>query len=260
MNETLQDSLIDVRALGKTFGSVIALQDISMRVSRGEVMALLGDNGAGKSTLIKCLSGVYTPDQGQIFMNGHPVTFANPREAMAHGIATVYQDLAMIPLLSIARNFFLGAEPTTGWGPFRRFDQREADRVARAELARMGIDIRATTQAVGTLSGGDRHPLAIARAVHFGARLLILDEPTSALGVKEVAIVLRYIESARDRGVGVIFITHNVRHAYPISNAFTILNRGRCYGTFQKEDITRDEVTEMMAGNEPRTRAAQALE
>lgn len=260
MTETLQDPLIDVRALGKTFGSVIALQDISMRVSRGEVMALLGDNGAGKSTLIKCLSGVYTPDQGQIFMDGYPVTFANPREAMAHGIATVYQDLAMIPLMSIARNFFLGAEPTTGWGPFRQFNQREADRVARAELARMGIDIRATTQAVGTLSGGERQSLAIARAVHFGARLLILDEPTSALGVKEVAIVLRYIESARDRGVGVIFITHNVRHAYPISNAFTILNRGRCYGTFQKEDITRDEVTEMMAGNEPRTRATQALE
>jgi len=240
--------LIDVQGLGKRFGSVVALEDISLRVHAGEVMALLGDNGAGKSTLIKCLSGVYRPDSGHILMRGKEVTFTAPRDALAYGIATVYQDLAMIPMMSIARNFFLGAEPVRGRGLFRRLDMRAANRIARKELASLGIKIRSTMQPVGTLSGGERQALAIARAVYFGARLLILDEPTSALGVKEADIVLRYIESARNNGVGVIFITHNVRHAYPVADVFTILNRGEHYGTFQKASVTQEEVREMMAG------------
>ena len=242
--------LIDVQNLSKYFGSVIALKDISLRVRAGEVMCLLGDNGAGKSTLIKCLAGVYLPDEGRMLVEGREVRFASPREALAHGIATVYQDLAMIPLMSVARNFFLGAEPTTGRGAFRRFDVPHADRVAREALAKMGIDIRDTTQPVGTLSGGERQSLAIARAVYFGARVLILDEPTSALGVKEAGVVLRYIARARARGVGVIFITHNVHHAYPVGDRFTILNRGRSYGTFDKADVSREEVLAMMAGGE----------
>ena len=242
--------LIEVQNISKYFGSVIALKDISMRVEAGQVMCLLGDNGAGKSTLIKCLSGVHPPDEGRILVGSKAVQFSSPRDALAHGIATVYQDLAMIPLLSIARNFFLGAEPTIGWGPLRRFDARYADRVTREELSRMGIDIRDTAQPVGTLSGGERQSVAIARAVHFGARVLILDEPTSALGVKEAGVVLRYITRARARGVGVIFITHNVHHAYPVADAFTILSRGRSYGTFDKADITREEVLAMMAGGE----------
>ena len=184
--------LIDVRHLSKYFGSVIALKDISLRVRAGEVMGLLSDNGAGKSTLIKCLAGVYAPDEGRMLIEGREVRFASPREALAHGIATAYQDLAMIPLMSVACNFFLGAEPTTGWGPLRRFDVRQADRVTREALAKMGIDIRDTAQPVGTLSGGERQSLAIARAVYFGAKVLILDEPTSALGVKEAGVVLRY--------------------------------------------------------------------
>lgn len=241
-------ALLEARSLGKTFGGVVALRGVSLSVRVGEVVGLLGDNGAGKSTLIKCLSGVHRPDEGSILVDGKPVSLENPREAIALGIATVYQDLAMIPLMSIARNFFLGSEPTVGRGLLRRFDARTADRVARLELARMGIDIRSTTQAVGTLSGGERQSLAIARAVHFGARLLILDEPTSALGVKEAAIVLRYVDSARERGVGVIFITHNVRHAWAVADTFTILNRGHSYGTFRKGDVSRDEVLHMMAG------------
>jgi len=241
---------MDVQNISKYFGSVIALKDISMRVGAGQVMCLLGDNGAGKSTLIKILSGVHQPSEGRYLFEGKEVHFTSPRDALNIGIATVFQDLAMIPLMGISRNFFLGSEPTKGWGPFRRFDVNFANRVAREELAHMGIQIRDTGQPVGTLSGGERQSVAIARAVYFGAKVLILDEPTAALGVKEAGVVLRYIAQARARGLGVIFITHNPHHAYPIGDSFTILNRGRSYGTFAKSEISREELTGMMAGGE----------
>jgi simple sugar transport system ATP-binding protein len=242
--------LIDVQHVSKYFGHVIALKDVSMTVNAGEVMCLLGDNGAGKSTLIKILSGVHQPDEGRYLVEDEEVHFSSPRDALNAGIATVYQDLAMIPLMSISRNFFLGAEPATGWGPFRRFDVNYADRVTRDELAKMGIFVRDTAQAVGTLSGGERQSVAIARAVYFGAKVLILDEPTAALGVKEAGVVLRYIAQARARGLGVVFITHNVHHAYPIGDRFTLLNRGRSEGTFRKSEISREEVVSLMAGGE----------
>jgi simple sugar transport system ATP-binding protein len=219
-----------------------------MSVRAGEVMCLLGDNGAGKSTLIKTLSGVHKPSEGQILVEGRAVDFDSPRDALDAGIATVYQDLAMIPLMSITRNFFMGREPTTGWGPLRRFNIGAADRVARDEMKKIGIDVRDPQQAVGTLSGGERQCVAIARAVYFGAKVLILDEPTSALGVKQASTVLRYIAQARARNLGVIFITHNVHHAYPVGDAFTMLNRGRTLGTFKKGEVTREEVLEMMSG------------
>src|SRR5213592_412552 len=242
--------LIEVQAVSKYFGSVIALKDISMSVNAGEVMCLLGDNGAGKYTLIKILSGVYLPGDGHYMVEGKEARFSSPREALSAGIATVFQDLAMIPLMGISRNFFLGSEPTTGWGPFKRFNVRYADGVTREELLKMGIRVRDTGQPVGTLSGGERQSVAIARAVYFGAKVLILDEPTAALGVKEAGIVLRYIAQARARGLGVIFITHNPHHAYPIGDHFTLLNRGRSYGTFAKSKISREEVVAMMAGGE----------
>lgn len=242
--------LIEVQSVSKYFGSVIALKDISMKVHAGEVMCLLGDNGAGKSTLIKILSGVHRPSDGHYMVEGKEARFSSPRDALNVGIATVFQDLAMIPLMGISRNFFLGAEPTKGWGPFRRFDVQHANRVTREELAKMGIHIRDTGQPVGTLSGGERQSVAIARAVYFGAKVLILDEPTAALGVKEAGIVLRYIAQARARGLGVIFITHNPHHAYPIGDHFTVLNRGTSYGTFAKTEISREELTGMMAGGE----------
>ncbi len=243
-------SLLEVQEVSKYFGSVIALKDISMSVNAGEVMCLLGDNGAGKSTLIKIFSGVHPPSEGRFLVEGKEVRFTSPRDALNAGIATVYQDLAMIPLMSISRNFFLGSEPTKGWGPFRRFDLEFADRVTREELAKMGIQVRDTAQPVGTLSGGERQSVAIARAVYLGAKVLILDEPTAALGVKEAGVVLRYIAQARARGLGVIFITHNVHHAYPIGDRFTLLNRGRSYGTFSKAEVSREEVVGMMAGGE----------
>ncbi len=242
--------LIEVEGISKYFGQVIALKDISMSVSAGEVLCLLGDNGAGKSTLIKTLSGVHQHDEGRMLVEGEEVKFSSPRDALDRGIATVFQDLAMIPLMGISRNFFLGREPTKGFGPFKRYDAAHADRVTREEMRGMGIDIRDPSQPVGTLSGGERQSVAIARAVHFGAKVLILDEPTSALGVKQAAVVLRYIARTREQGIGVIFITHNVHHAFPVADRFTILRRGQSYGNFAKSEVTREEVASMMAGGE----------
>jgi len=241
---------LEVRNISKYFGSVIALQDVSLKLMPGEVMCLLGDNGAGKSTLIKTLSGVHRPDEGEYLVDGAPVHFESPRDALNKGIATVYQDLAMIPLMGISRNFFLGSEPTSGWWIFKRFDMKRANAIARDEMAKMGIDIRDPEQAVGTLSGGERQSVAIARAVYFGAKVLILDEPTSALGVKQAGTVLRYVAKARSQGVAVIFITHNPHHAYPIGDRFTILKRGRTLGTFTKKELPRDEMIRMMSGGE----------
>jgi simple sugar transport system ATP-binding protein len=240
--------LIEARNITKYFGSVIALYDVSLSVARGEVLCLLGDNGAGKSTLIKTLSGVHPPDAGEIFVDGRQVQFDSPRDALHAGIATVYQDLAMIPLMSISRNFFLGSEPTRSFGPLRLLDLGQADRLTREALTNMGIDLRDTSQPVGTLSGGERQSVAIARAIHFGAKVVILDEPTSALGVKEAAVVLRFIAQAGEQGIGVILITHNVNHAFPVGDRFTILDRGRSKGTFAKGSITPGELLEHMSG------------
>ena len=245
---TTTSPLIEVTNISKSFGNVQALKDVSMRVVGGEVHCLLGDNGAGKSTLIKILSGVHPPDRGEMMIEGRRVRFGSPRDALDAGIATAYQDLAMIPLMSVSRNFFLGDEPTKGWGPFRRFDVARADEITRVELNRMGIAIRDTSQPVGTLSGGERQSVAIARAVHFGARILILDEPTAALGVKEAGVVLRYIARAREQGLGVIFITHNVHHAWAIGDTFTLLSHGRSEGTFRKEETSQQQVISLMAG------------
>jgi simple sugar transport system ATP-binding protein len=252
--------LLEVDGVWKTFGSVIALQNISTTVEAGQVTCVLGDNGAGKSTLIKVLSGFHRPDQGRYLMDGGELDLKSPRDARELGIATVYQHLALVPLMPIWRNFFLGSEPTRGWGPFRRIDADEATRIAREQLAAMGIDIRDADQAVGTMSGGERQSVAIARAVYFGARVLILDEPTSALGVKQAGVVLRYIVQARDRGLGVIFITHNPHHAFPVGDRFLLLNRGRSMGTYEKAEVTREELTQMMAGGAELDALSQELE
>ena len=190
-------ALVEMRNVSKHFGGVNALQDVSLEVFPSEVTCVLGDNGAGKSTLIKILSGVFPPDSGELVIGVTPVHFANPRAARSFGIATVFQDLATVPLMSLWRNFFLGNEPTKGRGPLRRMDVRRAKRVMREEMAKMGIEVRDPDQAVGTLSGGERQAVAIARAVYFGANVLILDEPTSALGVRQSGIVLKYILQAR---------------------------------------------------------------
>jgi simple sugar transport system ATP-binding protein len=240
--------LLEVRNVTKYFGNVVALKDVSVSVGAGEVTCVLGDNGAGKSTFIKILSGVHQHDEGELLVDGEATRFTNPREAKARGIATVFQDLATVPLMSIWRNFFLGSEPTKGVGPLKRIDVHFAQETMVSELRKMGIDVRDPDQPVGTLSGGERQAVAIARAVYFGAKVLILDEPTSALGVKQSGVVLRYVAQARDRGLGVIFITHNPHHAYPVGDRFVILNRGRLLGDWRKADISRDEIVKQMSG------------
>lgn len=246
----MSDYIIELKKVSKYFGSVIALKDVSMQVKPGTVHCLLGDNGAGKSTLIKTLAGVHKPSEGEYLFEGKPANFDSPRDALDCGVATVYQDLALVPLMSVTRNFFLGRELTKGFGPFKRFDIETADKIAVEQMAEMGIKVRHPAQAIGTMSGGERQSLAIARAIYFGAKVLILDEPTAALGVKQSANVLKVIAKARAKGIAVIFITHNVHHAYPIADSFTMLNRGTSLGTFDKKDVTREEVLEMMAGGQ----------
>jgi simple sugar transport system ATP-binding protein len=243
------DHIVELDDVSKYFGAVIALNGVTLRLRRGEVHCLLGDNGAGKSTLIKILAGVHSPDAGAYLVDGRQVRFASPREALDLGIATVYQDLALVPLMSVARNFFMGREPRRKLlGPIHVMDHAFAGRTAIDKLAEMGIHVRDPNQVVGSMSGGERQCLAIARAIHFGARVLILDEPTAALGVKQSANVLQLIRRARAKGISVIFITHNIHHAYPVGDRFTLLNRGRSLGTFARQDVSRDEVLDMMAG------------
>ncbi len=244
----MAEPLLEVRDLTKLFGSVIAISHVSAQVNAGEVTCLLGDNGAGKSTLIKILSGVFQPTEGEYLFEGKLLKLTSPRGARALGIATVYQDLSLLPLMPIWRNFFLGAEPEKGTAVLRRFDDKFAKQTVRAELLKMGIDIRDPDQPVGTMSGGERQSIAIARAVYFGAKDLILDEPTAALGVKQAGMVLRYIAQAKARGLGVIFITHNPQHAYPVGDRFIILKRGRTLGNWTKSELTQEQMVRHMSG------------
>lgn len=240
--------IIELREVGKRYGSVIALRDVSLRVHAGEVVCVLGDNGAGKSTLIQIIAGLHEHTEGQYLIDGEQVHLSSPREALDLGIATVYQDLAIAPLMPIWRNFFLGAEVTKGWGPFSRLDTAFMRETAKRELLDMGIDLRDVDQPIGTLSGGERQSVAVARAVYFGAKVLILDEPTAALGVKQSGVVLRYITEAKKRGLGVIFITHNPHHAYPVGDHFLVLKRGQSVGSYEKADISLTELTSLMMG------------
>jgi simple sugar transport system ATP-binding protein len=239
---------LELKNVTKQFGSVIAMTDVSMEVTAGTVTCVLGDNGAGKSTLIKTLSGVHKATSGEFLMDGQPVDFGSPREAIGKGIATVYQDLATIPMMSVWRNFFLGNEITVGWGPFRMLNIKKMKALSKQQLFEMGIDLRDTDQPIGTLSGGERQAVAIARAVYFGAKVLILDEPTSALGVRQSGIVLKYVLSAKERGVAVVFITHNPHHAFLVGDRFYLLNRGKMINEFQRKTVKLDELTMAMAG------------
>jgi len=242
--------VIEMVDIEKHFGSVIALAGVSFDVRPGECHCLLGDNGAGKSTFIKTMSGVHKPTRGKILFGNEPMNFDSPRDSMDAGIATVYQDLAMIPLMSVTRNFFMGREPTRGRGPLKRFDIEKANDVTMSEMRKMGINLRGPDQAVGTLSGGERQTVAIARAVYFGAKVLILDEPTSALGVRQTSNVLATIDKVRSQGVGVVFISHNVRHALAVGDRFTVLNRGKTLGTAERGEITPEQLQDMMAGGQ----------
>jgi len=238
--------LVRMVKISKSFGTVQALKDVDFEVGYQEVMGLVGDNGAGKSTLIKILTGVFPPDSGEIYFEGKRVNIRSPREARDLGIETVYQDLALIPLMSISRNFFLGREPTVRVGPLRFLDKRRMDRTVREVLSEIGIKVRSPDEPVAVLSGGERQSVAIGRAVHFGAKLLILDEPTSALSVRETHKVLDYILEAKERGLSIIFITHNIYHVYSVADRFTILEHGRKVAEFRKEEVSAEEIIEII--------------
>ncbi|MFE9444403.1 ATP-binding cassette domain-containing protein [Streptomyces sp. NPDC006602] len=240
--------VVELKAAGKAYGNIRALHGVSLTVHPGKVTCVLGDNGAGKSTLIKIISGLHQHTAGEFLVDGRAVRFSTPRDALDKGIATVYQDLATVPLMPVWRNFFLGSEMTRGPWPVRRLDIEKMKKTADTELRNMGIVLDDLEQPIGTLSGGQRQCVAIARAVYFGARVLILDEPTAALGVKQSGVVLKYIAAARDRGLGVIFITHNPHHAYMVGDHFSVLRLGTMELSAERSRITLDELTNHMAG------------
>jgi len=248
----MTEPLIRIEGLVKRFGPFTALDGVDIEIHRGEVHALLGDNGAGKSTLIKILSGVYPPSGGRILIEGREVHFRSPRDATAAGIGTVYQDLALNPLMSVTRNFFLGREIHRGPPAFGLLDMKTMDAIAREEMHKIGIDIADPSQAVGTLSGGQRQTLAIARAIHFGAKVLILDEPTSALGQKQQIEVLKTIVRVRRRGdVAIVLITHNEVHAKLVADRFTFLALGRVIGRGTRAELEGEDIRDLMAGGRP---------
>jgi simple sugar transport system ATP-binding protein len=246
----MAETIIRLENIKKHFGSVIALDGVSFDLKPGECHCLLGDNGAGKSTFIKIMSGVHIPSEGSIYFDDKPVSFQSPTDAIDLGVATVYQDLGMIPLMSVSRNFFMGKEPLKRWFGINILDREHANQITMSEMKDMGIRLRSPDQAIGTLSGGERQTVAIARAVHFGAKVLILDEPTSALGVRQTSNVLATINKVCKAGVAVVFISHNIRHALAVGNRFTVLNRGKTFGTANRGEITPEELQYMMAGGE----------
>ncbi|MGP9724039.1 ATP-binding cassette domain-containing protein [Corynebacterium sp. AOP40-9SA-29] len=249
--------VIELRGIGKSYGAFRALDDINLSVREGSVTCVLGDNGAGKSTLIKTLAGLHSPSDGEILVDGEPVNFANPRDALAHGIATVYQDLAVVGQMPVWRNFFLGQEMTGRFGVLREAQMRE---ITAERLQRMGVDLKDVSVPIASLSGGQRQVVAIARALYFGARVLILDEPTAALGVKQSGMVLKFIAAARDEGVGVILITHNPHHAYLVGDRFVLLNLGGSVLDAARDEVTLEQLTLEMAGGGELDSLAHELE
>jgi simple sugar transport system ATP-binding protein len=242
--------LVEMDGVGKAYGAIRALEGINLTVNAGEVACVLGDNGAGKSTLIKIISGLHPHTEGTLKVDGQETRFGSPRESLDRGIATVYQDLAVVGLMEVWRNFFLGSELRKGRFPMAPLDITKMREIADAELKKMGIHVKDINQPIGTLSGGQRQCVAIARAVYFGARVLILDEPTAALGVKQSGVVLKYTAAARDAGLGVVFITHNPHHAYMVGDHFIILKLGRRVLDKKRAEVTLEELTTEMAGGQ----------
>lgn len=248
--------MIELHDISQTFGNFHALRGINLSVKEGAVTCVLGDNGAGKSTLIKILAGLNQPTGGTITVDGEEVNFASPRDSLDAGIATVYQDLALVPSLSVWRNFFLGQELTGALGLLR---EEEMKRITHEQLSEMGIELGDVSVELSALSGGQRQVVAIARAIYFGARYIILDEPTAALGVKQSGMVLRFIDAARERGMGVVFITHNPQHAHLVGDHFIVLTVGQMSLDAPKGEVTLPELTQWMAGGDELEELKQEL-
>ena len=244
--------LYSLMGISKSFGQVEALKGVDMEVFKGEIIGLVGDNGAGKSTLIKILSGIYAQNSGTIRCEGKPVRIGSYRDSQNLGIATIYQDRALVDSVSIYRNIFMGNEIIT---PLRFLDKKrmrqEADRVLNESIS---IGIKSPDQMVGDLSGGQKQAVAIARAIYFRARLLLLDEPTNALSVKESQQVMNFVKNLRTEGISSIFVTHNLLHVYTIADRFVILSHGEKVGDFRKEEITMEQLEKMIVTGKARTK------
>jgi simple sugar transport system ATP-binding protein len=241
------------------FGSVPALSRVSLALRAGEVTCVLGENGSGKSTLVAVVSGLQRPAEGELRVDGRPVRFRSPQQARALGVATVWQDLAIAPLMSVWRNFFLGAEPTRGGWPFRRLDVGRAEEVAAQAMARVGVTGLDPAQPASALQAGERQSLAIARAVHFGARVLVIDEPTAPMTVTQRALVLQSVVAARDAGLAVLFVTHNPQYAHLVADRFLLLGGGRVAGNLTREDVDVDDLTRLVAGGDQLSQLTDAL-
>jgi simple sugar transport system ATP-binding protein len=246
--------LVQVRGISKNFGRIQALRNVSFSLGEAQVLGLLGDNGAGKSTLIKILTGLFKPDKGKIIWEGEEVSFHSPRDAYEMGVATVYQDLAIVDLMSIYRNVFLGRERsiTKGLGPFRFLDRRKAMQQARKAIADIGIQIRDADEPIARMSGGERQSIAIARAAYFDPKLLILDEPTSALSLRQTDRVLKSVEEARNKGISIIFITHNVHHVYPVADRFVVLSHGESIADIERGKASKEDISELIVEGRPK--------
>ena len=242
--------LVELKNVGKSYGNITALKDICLRVHAGEVTGILGDNGAGKSTLIKIIAGLHQQTEGDLLVDGESIRFASPKDALGKGIATVYQNLAVVPLMPVWRNFFLGQELRRSRRSRSRWTPTRCGPPRSPSWRKMGIELPDVDAPIGSLSGGQRQCVAIARAVFFGARVLILDEPTAALGVKQSGVVLKYITAAKEAGFGVVFITHNPHHAHMVGDHFVLLNRGRQKLDCTYDDITLEHLTQEMAGGD----------
>ncbi len=251
--------ILEVSDLGVRFEQVTALEHVSVDIYPGEVTCVVGHNGAGKSVFIKALCGLNHPSSGHVKLDGEQVSLDSPRRARALGIFAVHQDLALIPLLSLWRNFFLGAEPVHGWGIFSEFDAHYARTTLIAEMAKLGVDIGDPDRTARTLSGGERQAVAIARALHHGARILVLDEPTTALGVQQAGTVLRLIRRTAERGTAILLVSPRLEHTYPVGDRFLVFQRGHLAADLRKEEVTRDELSEMLSGGGERHEIEAAL-
>jgi len=235
---------IVLKNIYKNFGSISALKNISMVTDPGKIHCVLGDNGAGKSTLVNIISGVFQPDQGEYKVNEKRALFKNPRQALNAGISTVYQNLAIIPIMNIYRNFFLGNEPIHGH--LNTINKDYAIETTVKELKKFDINIEDAKRPAGTLSGGERQILAIARALYFGAKILILDEPTSALGVRESAKVVEQIAQLREHNINVILVSHNIEQAFSLGDEFFIFKNGELVGQFNKLETSANKLRSIL--------------
>ncbi|BBE73522.1 ATP-binding cassette domain-containing protein [Oharaeibacter diazotrophicus] len=249
MAATTSEPILEVRGVAKRFGGVQALKDVSMRLMPGECVALAGDNGAGKSTLIKTISGVYQPDEGEIRFAGQPVHFPTPEAARGHGIETIYQDLALADNLTIGANIFLGREPMRKiLGVLPVIDRAKMAEAARETMARLDFHVNRLDAPVGRFSGGQRQAVAIGRAIYWKARVLIMDEPTAALGVPEQRKVVQLVRTLKSQGQGIIFISHNLQDIFAVADRIVVLRRGQLAGERRIAETNHDEVVKLMVG------------